>query len=302
MIAYLDLLEGVLRTGLEEVGGALKQSQAQFVLCRQQPGGGFPGRRGGADLYYTDFALRLLALVPPDPAALSPTASYVAQPHPLADAIQCFNLLNCRRLLAQLGHDVPLDTGPVLKTLRRQCLCDGGYSRPGSSTASAYHTFLAALCYEMLEDEAMPQVEEALEAIARLQGRDGGFREQLSEGVEQTNATAAAVAFLLLQEALTEQQARRAVAFLTKLQGRDGGFLAHPTAPCGDLLSTFTALATLAGLDGLDRLDLPSVARFLRHTACPEGGFKAARADTEPDIEYTYYGLGCLALIHAAIG
>lgn len=301
MIAYLDLLEGVLRTGLEDVGEALKRSQAQFVLCRQQPDGGFPGRRGGADLYYTDFALRLLALVPPDPPLLSPTAGYLSRPHTPADVIQCFNLLNSRRLLGQIGYEVPLELAPVLKTLRRQCLCDGGFARPGNSTASAYHTFLAALCYEMLPDEAMPQVEEAIEAVAALQGPDGGFREQLSEGIEQTNATAAAVAFLLLQEALTEQQARRAVAFLSKLQGRDGGFLAHHTAPASDLLSTFTALATLAGLDGLDRVDLSTVARFMRQTACPTGGFKAAPSDTEPDIEYTYYGLGCLALIHAAL-
>lgn len=300
MIAYLDLLEGVLRTGLEGVGDGLKQAQAQFVLCRQQPDGGFPGRRGGADLYYTDFALRLFALVPPDPAALSPTARYLAQPHLPTDAIQCFNLLNSRRLLAQLGYDVPLDLAPILKALRLQCLCDGGFARPGNSTASAYHTFLAALCYEMLEDEAMPQVEEAIEAITALQGPDGGFREQLNEGVEQTNATAAAVAFLILQEALTEQQARLSVAFLSKLQGRDGGFLAHAAAPSGDLLSTFTVLATLASLDGFDRLDLGAVARFLRQTACPTGGFKAAHADTEPDIEYTYYGLGSLALIFAA--
>jgi geranylgeranyl transferase type-2 subunit beta len=67
------------------------------------------------------------------------------------------------------------------------------------------------------------------------------------------------------------------------------------------LLSTFTALATLAGLDDLQRVNLPALARFLRQTALPDGGFKAAPADTEADIEYTYYGLGCLALLNAAV-
>ena len=301
MIAYLDLLEGVLRTGLEEVGAGLKQAQTQFVLCRQQPQGGFPGRRGDADLYYTDFALRLLALVPPGPGALSPTARYLAQAPDPTDVIQCFNLLNAQRLLGQLGYAAHFDRGPVLKVLRRQGLGGGGFARPGASTASAYHTFLAALCYELLEDEEMPLTAQAAGAITALQGPDGGFRDQLSEGMEQTNATAAAAAFLLLQESLTEQQARRAVSFLSKLQAPDGGFLAHAAAPASDLLSTFTALATLAGLDSLERVNLGGIARFLRQTACPGGGFKAAPADTEPDIEYTYYGLGCLALLHAAL-
>ena len=110
------------------------------------------------------------------------------------------------------------------------------------------------------------------------------------------------VAFLLLAERLTDKQAQGAVNFMVKQQADDGGFLAHRSAPLSDLLSTFTALATLAGLAGFERVDLPAVARFLRQTALPTGGFKAAPTDTEPDVEYTYYGLGSLALIHAALG
>lgn len=300
MSAYLDLLEGVLRTGLAQMGQLLKDAQVRFVLSQQCPDGGFTGRRGGADVYYTDFALRLLALVAPETPSLAATAVWLATAPPPTDVIQAFNLLNTRRLLAQCGHEVFLDTATITESLRHQRLPGGGFARPGQSIPSAYHTFLAALCSQML-GEPLPQAEGAWAAIARLQGPSGGFREQLSEGIEQTNATAAAVAFLLLEERLTEPQALRAAAFLGKLQAEDGGFLAHGTAPCGDLLSTFTALATLAGLDGFERVDLSAVARFLRRTAAADGGFKAAPADTEPDIEYTYYGLGCLALIHAAL-
>jgi geranylgeranyl transferase type-2 subunit beta len=301
MISYLTLLEGVLRTGLQTVSPAVQKAQAAYALSLQQPDGGFPGRLGGSDLYYTDFALRLLALIAPDTPSLSRTGDWVSHfPQP-ADVVQCFNLLNCRRLLALCGWEATVDEAAVGRTLRRQSLCDGGFARPGGVTPSAYHTFLAALCYEMLE-EPMPRADAAIAAITCLQGRDGGFREQLSESMEQTNATAAAVSFLLLEEELTEQQALRAVSFLAKLQAKDGGFLAHPAAPCGDLLSTFTALATLAGLDGFERTQLSAAARFIRATALPAGGFKAAPGDTEADLEYTYYGVGCLALLCAAMG
>ena len=300
MSDYLQLLEGVLRTGLERLSPALGQAQAEFVLSRQCADGGFRGRLGVSDIYYTDFALRLLALVAPDAPQLSLTTAWLSSAPPPADAVECFNLLNCRRLLAQCGQEAAVDREQVKRVLRKQSLREGGVARPGASTPSAYHTFLAGLCYQMLE-EPLPQADEVSAAITRLQGPAGGFREQLSEGVEQTNATAAAVAFLLLEERLTEKQAQGAIDFMVKQQAADGGFLAHSSAPLSDLLSTFTALATLAGLDGFERVDLPAVARFLRQTAMPSGGFKAAPADTEADVEYTYYGLGCLALIHAAL-
>src|SRR5262245_54225689 len=36
---------------------------ANFILRFQQPDGGFAGREGGSDLYYTSFAVRALALL-----------------------------------------------------------------------------------------------------------------------------------------------------------------------------------------------------------------------------------------------
>jgi geranylgeranyl transferase type-2 subunit beta len=288
MSGYLELLDGLLRTGLEGLSPAFRQAQATYVVSQQRPDGGFPGRRGPSDLYYTDFALRLLALLDPDPVALAAAARYLAHIPAPTDVVACFNLLNCRRLLVEYGHEVQLDLHAVLDVLR------------GRATRGAYHTFLAALCWEMLGQTA-PQAEAAVEMIAGLQGAGGGFREQAGEGVEQTNATAAAVAYLLMRDALSEQRGRAATDFLATMQAADGGFLAHPAAPGGDLLSTFTALATLAGLDAIERVDLTAVARFLRQTAAPGGGFKAAPADTEADLEYTYYGVGCLALMQAAL-
>ena len=39
------------------------------------------------------------------------------------------------------------------------------------------------------------------------------------------------------------------------------------------------------------------MARFAKALALPEGGFRSTPADRAADAEYTYYGLGTLALL-----
>lgn len=293
---YLEIVDALLTDGLQGLGEDVAEAQLAFVLAQQQPDGGFRGRQGASDLYYTDFALRTVMLLGGQERLPKATVAYLDQV-PVHEVLEAFSLLNCRRLL-----DEPTPARQAIQeSLQCQALDSGAFARPGSHVCSAYTTFLAGLVYEML-DEAMPKRLEAAHAIAALQQPNGGFREQQGEGGEQTSATAAAVAFLLSAEVLTERQARHAEGFLVKMQAADGGFLAHPWATEGDLLSSFTALLTLAGLDGLERLNLGNLARLVRGSAATNGGFKASPADHEPDVEYTYYGLGCLALLRAAAG
>lgn len=297
---YLELVDALLKDGLQGLGDDSAEAQLAFVLGHQQPDGGFRGRQGSSDLYYTDFALRTVVLLGGRERLPEETTEYLEQVK-VHDVLEAFSLLNCERLLGRhlVGRSRP--SREVAEALQRQALDTGAFARSGSRVCSAYMTFLAGLIHEML-DEAMPRRLEAARAVADLQQPNGGFREQQGEGSEQTNATAAGVAFLLTAEVLAEQPARRAQSFLVKMQTSDGAFLAHPWATEGDLLSSFTALLTLAGLDGLERLNLGNLARFVKACAAPEGGFKASPADHEPDVEYTYYGLGCLALLRAAAG
>lgn len=329
---YLEIVDALLKDGLQGLGEDFAEAQLAFVLAQQQPDGGFRGRQGASDLYYTDFALRTVTLLGGQDRLHEATVGYLDQVA-VRDVLEAFCLLNCRRLLGPDASHQPLSSRVVRASrpphngtmeeragrphhadsdegaatqdcamraaLQLQVLESGAFSRPGSHVCSAYTTFLAGLVYEML-DETMPRRLEAAQAIAALQQPNGGFREQQGEGGEQTNSTAAAVAFLLTAEMLTERQARHAEGFLVKMQADDGGFLAHHWAAEGDLLSSFTALLTLAALDGLNRLRLGDLARFVRACAAPEGGFKASPTDQEPDVEYTYYGLGCLALLRSA--
>lgn len=312
--AYLEGLDDLLALGLAGLSPSFRALQSAHVLSAQQDDGGFAGRRGTSDTYYTDFALRLLGALPADPAgehrptqqraeaarALARAADFLRFAPPPRDALECFSVLNCARLLAKSAITVVLRSEAIAATLERQRSMSGGHTRPGTTQRSTYHSFLAALCLGMLGGP-LPAPERAAAAILALQGPGGGFREQETTGPEQTNATAAALGLLTLTARLQPECVRRAAAFLRAMQAPDGGLRAHAEAHGGDLLSTFTGLLTLAGLDEIAAVDLGAVGRFVKSCTRPGGGFGASGLDPGADVEYTYYGVGCLTLLKAAV-
>jgi geranylgeranyl transferase type-2 subunit beta len=77
----------------------------------------------------------------------------------------------------------------------------------------------------------------------------------------------------------------------------EGGLRANARAPLADLLSTFTAAWTLAQLGELGRLDTAELRRYAQSLELPGGGFRGGLWDDGCDVEYTFYGLGVLALL-----
>jgi len=296
--AYMDALNGLLHTGAEGLGEAITRPQVEFVLSCRAPDGGFRGRRGGADTYYTDFALRCLDLLGADPAQIAATADFVAaQPIP-RDLVHCFSLLSCARVLRRYGASADLDQPAIANAIGAQQLPSGGFGG-ADGRISATRSFIAALCHELL-GLAMPGAEAAASAVLDLMRPDAGFADGPDEPAGQTNATAAAIGLLAMRGTLGEQVAQQAAAFLVGMQHSGGGLLAYAGAPEPDLLSTFTGLVALAFAADVTGLDLRGVARFVGDLALAQGGFRAASSDRGSDVEYTYYGLGCLALLRVA--
>lgn len=295
---FLSVLDAAVASGTALLPGALREAVLGCALRYAVAGGGFRGRRGEtADLYYTDFGLRLVALLAPNHPLLRETAQRLpAMCVSPQEVVEVFGALNCRRTLAAVGANCKLDEGPLHRVLWTRRLAEGGYRRGETPIPSAYATFLAALCHDLL-GEAMPGETLAARRIAELQGPSGGFQEQPGEGPAQSNATAAATAFLTMAGALRDDARARAVQFLLAAQGSDGGLRAYLGAAHGDLLSTFTGLVALMGLDAVRKLDLPAVAHFVRSLVTAEGGFAAWPGSGQTDLEYLYYGLGCLALV-----
>ncbi len=307
---YLSNLSNRLGTGLGQLPQRFRRRQWQYILGTQNPDGGFSGRQGASDLYYTSFALRSADLLCGEGSEglWSRTAGGLSQRKVLAgDVTDCFSLLHIRHLVESHGHQVCQKNAEAevlrsIETLLQSSLTsEGGYANSPSGEASLYHTFLAALSYQLL-GHALPKPKAALDFVRSRQGADGGFVKLPTAAISTqsqggTNPTAAAVAVLSMFDVLDKDVVLKASDFLKVMQVSDGGFKAHPSAPVSDLMSTFTALVTLAEIGTIRQVKLSAVARFVREQAMPAGGLRSCRLDEEADVEYTYYGLGVLGLL-----
>lgn len=295
-LGFLNALDGALGMGVSALGQAFKTHVSQFAAAQHTDEGGYRGRMGKSDLYYTDFGLRITSLLTVNPDSLASASRWVSSYSNPRNVMECFNYLNIRRILSASGYSLPVDVDGLLAVLHRQQLPSGGYRRPGGTEISAYHTFMAALCFEIMDME-LPESSKAAFALQGLRRPDGGYCETSGEPFSQTNATAAAAACLTMCGAMTAGDAASTVGYISQMQTTTGGLLAHQAAQEADLLSTFTGMVCLFGIDDLNRLNLPSAARFIQSLLDNEGGFRASPSDNEPDVEYTYYGLGSLALL-----
>lgn len=297
-MSYLDLIDGMLRTGACALSARFVTIQRTWLEERQQADGGFIGRGGASDIYYTDFALRALSLIAPDSKAFAAAARFLtARRSPPVDVIGVFSELSCEETLSQRGVTARLDRGPLTEIVARQALEGGGFGASGSGELSAYATFIGMLCRQMLGEPDLSK--QTAQAVRRLRREGGGFSELEGQSQAQTNATAAAVAVLVMANDLQQEEAEEAAHFLRRAQAPDGGLRAHPAAPEGDLLSTYTGLLTLWTLGSADGIDLGAVGRFVRRVAHPAGGFAATPSDYGVDVEYTYYGIATLSLLRS---
>jgi geranylgeranyl transferase type-2 subunit beta len=305
MNPYLRQLTLRLAAGVLQLPEAVRELHADFLRSRQRSDGGFPGREGDSDLYYTGFALRSLFLL----GELSgPVADLAAdflrrRRQPEQNVLDLLSLVYGATLLEwSAGLDVCGDETPPwqdaiarsLQSLRRD---DGGYAKTREGGAgSTYHSFLVALCLQLL-GRPLPQPERLVEFIRSQQCDGGGFRDVRAAKRAGTNPTAAAIGVLKLLDALDDGIAQDTIGFLSDMQSREGGLLANTRIPVADLLSTFTGVVTLADLGGLDAINRSAALRFARSLETPQGGFRGAAWDPDADVEYTFYGLGCLALL-----
>lgn len=304
-LAYLQELTIRLATGVGLLPQARRDRHVAFICRRQQSDGGFAGREGGSDPYYTTFALRALSVLGELHGPLAERAggfirSRLAGQETLVDMLSL--IYGAALLDAAAGIDV-FDRVPDgwkdrvaenLEGLRRD---DGGYAKgPDGQAGSTYQTFLVAICLQLLQ-RPLPQPERVIAFLHSQRAEEGGFREIRAAKRAGTNPTAAAVALLKILGALDPATVAETVDFLEEMQTDEGGLRANTRIPIADLLSSFTGLLTLIDLGSPDAIDLRELNRFARRLEAEAGGFYAADWDEALDVEYTFYGLGCQALV-----
>lgn len=306
--SYLEHLTTRLAEGLVGQPADFRARHASYLAAAQNDDGGFSGREGGSDLYYTAFALRGLAILDVlTPEICARTAEFLrSRLQGQASVVDFYSLLfSC--LLVQLGggpdvlaqcpEDWPNRVAQTLETFRTP---DGGYGKTvGANSASTYHTFLVGLCYEIL---GLPWPKpDALESFVKARHReDGGFVEIPAMRRSGTNPTAAAIGIWQLlhgADALIPEK-DQVIDFLGRMPSLEGGLRANDRIPLADLLSTFTGLWTVTQLGEHQRLDLDTIRSFVINLELPTGGFRAGLWDEVADVEYTFYGLGTMALLN----
>ena len=304
--SYLTQLTVRLFAGIQRLPADARDRHGAYLRGVQNADGGFSGREGASDLYYTVFALRGLAILDYlTPEICERAAAFLRQSlTKQASVVDFFSLLYAW-MLVQLGGgpdvlkesaaDWPDRVAALMETFRTT---DGGYAKAPGGTGSTYNTFLVALSYEML-GKALPQPEAVARFVRSRQREDGGFVEIAPMKRSGTNPTAAAVALLqmLPGAGFTAQERERVADFLAEMPSDEGGLRANTRIPVADLLSTFTGTWTLERLGAPERIDRAAALEYAQSLEQPDGGFRGGVWDDNSDVEYTFYGLGCLALL-----
>ena len=303
---YLIRLSQRLFSGLSRLEPERKRRHADFLRAHQMPDGGFRGREGDSDLYYTSFAVRGLAMLGELNAEhAEQIGGYLEAHDPMRlSIVDLLSWLSSAVAVQLAGGPVPSSTldpdwadriADRLESVRTK---DGGYAKSAEGAAgSTYQSFLVMLSYELL-GKTVPRPNALVQFLYDRQRDDGGFVEIAPMKRSGTNPTAAAVAILLRQDAMDEELRQDVREFLQQVKSDEGGFQANTRIPFADGLSTFTGLLTLVDLQIPDVLSPKQVLDYITGwLEFPTGGFRGASWDEEADVEYTFYGLGTLALL-----
>lgn len=304
--SYLHRLTMRLSAGVEQIPEPIRDQHVQFIAAAQKKDGGFGGREGEGDLYYTGFALRSLSILGALDGQLAKNAARFLRSR-LAGQETVVDFLSLIYSAALLDFGTGIDVFEAattdwrdhvankLNSLRRD---DGGFAKGEEGKfSSTYHTFLVLLCLELIE-RPIPDEDKIVTFIRSQTADKGGFREIRVSKRAGTNPTAAAIGALSILNAIDDDIEDDTVEFLSEMQTDEGGLRANTRIPIADLLSTFTGLLTLSDLNAADEIDIRAAMRYAIAMRQDHGGFLGAHWDQTCDVEYTFYGIGTIALLN----
>ncbi len=306
---YLISLGTRVTTGLARLEPERRERHRRFVLSRQQRDGGFKGREGDSDLYYTSFAVRGLAVLG---GLTTDEAQQIGRFIGTFDwrtlhVVDLISWLYAALVTQTFGGPDPFANEPtdwpdqIAAKLESVRTPDGGYAKSTEGAiGSTYHSFLTVMTYELLCRKP-PKPNKLGQFLFDRQRDDGGFVEIAPMKTSGTNPTAAAAVLLKRLGFADEQLSTDLRDFLKQVRSDEGGFQANTRIPFADGLSTFTSLLVAQDF-GLDNsMDLVPIEAFItQQLEFPTGGFRGASWDEQADVEYTFYGLGVLGLLGAA--
>ena len=308
-MAYLARWTARLAEGVSRFDEDRRRRLIDFFQNRQRDDGGWSGRQGGSDLYYSSFALRGLRLLDGlDRETAFHVRQFLNRFAERADwpVVDLFSYAVSTLMLEATGEGQG-DSAAwstlgrlVEKTSKARSVDEGGFALSSSGkSGSTYATFLMVLLRETFGFEPVEaeRVDSLVQWVHGQQRFDGGFAELAPIKKGGTNPTAAALGTLQEIGRLDPAMVESASRFLLDRQTEEGGYSANGCIPIADLLSTFSALVTLEDLGKTAAIDRVAVLNFLDRLESLDGGYRAAVWDPETDVEFTFYGMAVRALL-----
>lgn len=264
---------------------------ANFLSGCLNNDGGFTGREGPSDLYYTVFALEALLALGSE-FEHKKILSYLKS-FGVGENLDFVHSACLARAFADLTNEIDKDVRKGLLHNIENARCeDAGYSHTGAQSGSIYGCFFATCCYQDLKAQ-FPEKKALLNFVLSLRQPCGGYANQADFPLPNSPAAAAAMTIL---KSFNQPTSDSSAKWLLDHCYRQGGFCAAQNVPIPDLLSTATVLHALC-VNDIDISDIrQNCLNFINSLRTGDGGFCASFADETPDCEYTYYGL--LALGH----
>ncbi len=334
-MSYLTELTLKLALGASRLDEATLNRQRLWLRAQQRDDGGCAGRDGDSDPYSTAFGLRSLLIVDGIDEQIAARANHFVRSQldaklgvvDLISLIMAAAILELSRGAEAMAsiRDAGDKVASALLSLRS---ADGGYAKtPGGAAGSTYQTFLNLLCWELIDREE-PESDRVVEFLNSQRHPEGGFREIRVAKRAGVNPTAAGIGALKALGRLDISDESATVVFLSEMQTSEGGIAANDRIPMPDLLSSCTGLISLIDLVATEQIDVPKLVRYARtmerrevtvaSAASPlaamldwedenevsiephrrhelPGGFHGFEFDQDVDVEYTFYGLACLA-------
>lgn len=310
-MSYLTDLTLRLAAGAALIEPEVRQCHCHWLQQQQRGDGGFAGREGQSDPYYTAFGLRGLLVVDgiTDEIAQRAATFLHDQFSKKLGVVDLVSLVMGASIIEMThGHEVlaniPSARERIVDTLESLRGSDGGYNKvTGGNASSTYQTFLNLLCFELIGHQVVDP-----DAIVRFLNAqrviDGGFREIRVAKRAGVNPTAAGIGALKTLGRLDPAQEEATVDFLADMRTDEGGLSANDRISLADLLSSCTGMVTMCDLQATGELHLHGLRQYAlsmqrSENGKPTGGFHGFAFDQEVDVEYTFYGLSLLALCQA---
>jgi hypothetical protein len=258
------LIEAVLAKSVFLLDAEMPGQIRNFVAEQQSAQGGFKDRAGKCDLYYTLFGFYLAEAlqVKINHEQLAGYVRKSAEAPDLAGVhLYCAAILYARLM----GND------DVSEKLRKRVVAGLKNHKAGQPD---YTGFMGMLALYYLGD---------FMNISRIVHR---FRHDSQQADQPCPVIAARSVLQSFSGKASPDASKNMMAFYRA----NGGFAALQQAPAEDLLSTAVALFALHFFDADIRVIKPACLSFV-DALYHQGGFMATHDDTQPDIEYTFYGM-----------